>query len=332
LAPSPDAATAIADNIVATTVETGKPEGGVGIAPIVERPGPADSVIREFGQIERMLEEVEDRHAALAGGAVHDAVRATIGQTLDRLGCSVLSFDVFDTLVLRNDMSEAERYWVLSDRIAQLLLGEPPGGPVTEDLYLARNEAMHLCYRFSPTVNGCVEGRIADVLHLVARAAPRLAGQEQRMLDIEIEAEMSWLAPNHALLGAAADAVEAGRRVILVSDMYLDGGSIMRIVEGVCGSRLDGKVELFSSGDLIINKRSGRIFPYLSEKLGVPPTGFLHLGDSLEGDFVQPRLAGWHSMHHPVAARELARREAGLAAFRKRLHDDGLDVAAMAKL
>jgi FMN phosphatase YigB (HAD superfamily) len=97
-----------------------------------------------------------------------------------------------------------------------------------------------------------------------------------RLEEIEIQRETYALKLNATvfdwLISNARD-----RRVVLVSDMYLEPNHIRRIFtnHGVDTS----KFEIVTSGAVGLQKRTGRLFKYLAQELGLDPTRTLHIGD-----------------------------------------------------
>ncbi|MBQ5893466.1 MAG: HAD-IA family hydrolase, partial [Clostridia bacterium] len=88
---------------------------------------------------------------------------------------------------------------------------------------------------------------------------------------------------------------DVGKRVILVSDIYLPEELIRRILEK--HGYPSGALYLSSSTRL--TKASGSLFNYVSQKLDIPPERILHVGDNWESDVLSPQRMGWRSAHFP---------------------------------
>lgn len=247
-------------------------------------------------------------------------------------GGRVLSFDVFDTLLLRNNESEARRYWQLAEITAQCAHPREPVSPARRlDHYVARNLALELSYRARPSVDGCREGEIREVLAAQARMLGLEPGLAERFHDLEIEYEAGNLVANVPLLSRAADFVRSGGQAILVSDIYLPASDIERLFRAL-GVDLGFVTRIYSSADRILSKRSGRLFPAIEDDLGIPGGSILHLGDSLESDYRIPKRAGWQGQHYPISDAEQRARFEDLAATIRELSGLGLDAARWAKL
>lgn len=232
-----------------------------------------------------------------------------------------MSLDVFDTLLLRNDVPEARRFWEIAGDCADRL-----GAGDQLNHFRARQEAMRLSYRARPAVEGCRDGCINDVLRMQCGSLGLPTSRAAEMREIEISVEAASLAPNMGILQAAAEFRERGGTAILISDMDLDGDAIADIIRRV-HNHAEVFDALFSSADCVVCKRSGRIFPFVEEALRLAPSDFVHWGDSLDGDVRRPRAAGWRSHHFPVSDAEVAQRHDALTAFLQAAHAEGLHLA-----
>lgn len=285
----------------------------------------------EFGRLEAAIAACDSRIQAMDGGEEGQQFAEQVASRLLRENARVLSLDVFDTVLLRNDACEARRYFDLSHNLSAALkkagLGEIPA----IDLYLTRCEAMEFGYRASVRVDGCVEGRIEDVLANQVKNLGLPKSAVKIFLKEEVAYECSALMPNPALIGIASRFAKNGGKVILVSDMYLSAKVIAAVIQKVAG-KLSFIERLVSSADAIRNKRSGTIFPWLEKELDVPAEQFLHIGDSLISDFQRPIRAGWKAMHFPISDAEHRRRQQSLDQFLDEMEANGLNVSRWAKL
>lgn len=291
--------------------------------------------ILHLAPLSRMLRETDDRRA-FVNGAGKSMVMQALAELVRSKGTAVLSYDVFDTLLLRNDKPEAVRYLEMSARmlsdLRSALGADALRGLAPEDLMLARAQGMKASYAFRPLVRGCGEGRIEDVVTVVCEMLGLPPEAADILIASEIDHEIANLTLNEALYEFAVEFTQQGKRVILVSDMYLGAAHIRRIVEGALPKGAWPFAELASSADLVISKRSGLIFPELAGRLDAEPEEFLHVGDSFVGDVRQPRANGWAALHFPISVAEMSRRRAALAQFVCDMAAADYDVGSWAKV
>ena len=214
----------------------------------------------------------------------------------------ILSLDVFDTFLLRDNSSELTRFVEIGARMAAFA-----GNVNPVDAFLARHLATKASYRAGKTVKGCREGSLTEI----HRTASRIIGRGSEMTETFIEAELDYetgrLSVNHLLLDYARIHCDRGGHTILVSDMYMHADQIKRLISKM-GVDSDLFAQIFSSADSKVSKASGGIFSLIEESLVVEAGDFLHLGDSLCGDFRQPLAHGWKALHMPIPHAEIESR------------------------
>lgn len=291
-----------------------------------------DPVVYQFAQISRQLINCDSREAFLSGPG-GDAIVAEIEKDLHAVKAELLSFDVFDTFLLRNDKPELMRFLELSRLIHQRLSAARKGQrvPTEFDLLFARLQAMEISYRTRKAVDGCREGHISDVVRTIGLSLGLEEGDEALLLEAEQDYEVENLAMNPALLKVATNFKASGGKVILVSDMYLGRNEIEAIIRRLNRGALEVIDSIFSSADTVVSKRSGKIFGYLTNKFGVAEQRCLHIGDALDGDVFKCRNANWHALHFPVSQKEAVRRHDALTELGRDLSEQGFGMTRWTK-
>lgn len=79
------------------------------------------------------------------------------------------------------------------------------------------------------------------------------------------------------------------KRVILVSDMYLDANTILKALS-VAG--IIGFSKLYLSSEIGKKKANGELFDYVLETEGINASKLLHIGDNYKSDFLIPQKKG----------------------------------------
>ncbi len=170
----------------------------------------------------------------------------------------VVSFDIFDTLLMRR---------VLYPRDIFVLAGRRIGADFDKQRV---NVEMEL-YR---------EGKhpsIYDIYHRINGASPA----------IEIELESQFLIRRESIAAMLQYAREEGKSVYLVSDMYLPKEVIKNLFDGL-GIYVEEE-NILVSCDYGVSKSSG-LFDVLRSKVGAKR--ILHIGDNLEADIESAKRYG----------------------------------------
>lgn len=271
-------------------------------APVPVAHPPDGRRVIDFGEFQRAVTEGPSR-GDLVGDAERD--RALIGYLDSLLTPSIrlISIDVFDTVLLRLPISELSRFVGIAARqaehLAELALEGRPSGL---DLLVARLQATHASYRLSEIRHGAREGSILQIHRAVERTLGLRRGAHKALIDQELAFEATVTYRNDPLCRWLDERRAAGLQLVILSDMYLHGDHIRRLLDA--HEILDG-VEVVSSADQKINKHSGTAYPALLEASGRSADEVLHLGDNLRSDYQIPRRLGIRSGHLPIPRVEL---------------------------
>ncbi len=290
--------------------------------------------LHKFSLAVRQLLSCDSRQEFLSSEASRD-VEDEIWSIIERRHIEVLSFDVFDTYLLRNDKPEAVRFLEMSEYfLAELRRQYPKSNNLqaltAEDFCLARVLGMQATYRTRPLVQGCGEGLIEEVVAMQRNILGLPEEVDDRLLDLEVEYEAENLVANPLLQRLADRFRSKGGKVILVSDMYLGAEHIGKIVRKVVPQPAHD--HLYSSADHVISKRSGRIFSMVEKELDVEGARILHMGDSWLGDVRKPRNAGWNAFYFPISESEKRRRLRALEEFIYSMDAKGIETRPWAKV
>jgi predicted HAD superfamily hydrolase len=242
-----------------------------------------------------------------------------INNCCDLEGIQVLSFDVFDTLLLRNDKYELERYLEMSQQFHDYLLSQGIERFSLWDVYAARLTAFKTCYRTVKPNCTVREGRLIDVLNLIAKILELDLKVVDRLLEIEINYETANLRTNPAIDSFLKHPKIIDKKIIFVSDMYLSGEQIQLLVK-----KYYPKIDLFktySSADIGLTKSSALLYERIIHDLGINRKAILHFGDNFHADVYQAKKSGLQAIHLPIPEYELEKRAQKKRDFLKSLEE-----------
>ena len=200
-----------------------------------------------------------------------------IGEILKASSASVISFDIFDTLVERL-VDRPEDVFVLLETDFRKAFHK--------DLPIAR-------LRKHAEARARTELNLSDVTLEEIYSVMDVTDTERAWLvKREIELETTLLFPKKSMLPIYGSAVTSGKRVVLTSDMYLPESVLVNIL-AKCGIR--GYSHIYLSSIERKTKRDGTLFKEISNREGVPFSSILHIGDNARSDFLVPRSLGIHT-------------------------------------
>lgn len=191
-------------------------------------------------------------------------------------GCSIVSFDIFDTLVLRA-VRVPEDVFTLVERQLSIEFGAGQCSGFAQMRIVAEEEA-RLAKEPAEVSLVDIYKRVSLPKHLAERA-----------MDLECDFEVQLAIPNAPMVDFYRSHLERGGRIVLVSDMYLP---ITIIEEILSKCSIGGYERLFLSCAEGKTKRVGNLFTHVAEQMGVAPGSIAHIGDSLQSDYFNARRAG----------------------------------------
>ncbi len=192
---------------------------------------------------------------------------------------AVVSFDLFDTLLVRIFGRPVDLFSVISDRLAAL------------DLVFARRfaqERIQAEIRARESARRCGDNEVtlASIYAELAAAldpdphAPTV--DLQSILELECELEIASVRADEQVKAAFDDLIARGARVVIVSDMYLPLPCIQSMLTRLA---IRGHERLYLSNECGAAKANGSVWPHLRADLALAPDDVVvHLGDNAEAD------------------------------------------------
>lgn len=187
----------------------------------------------------------------------------------------VVSFDIFDTLIKRNVREATDVFSLLENAyINQFGHSEPIKK-----------------WRIAVEKEANKRSSYNDVnLDEIYQAMEALPEEERGWLkEKEVELELQVTQRNNRLFDIYQWCLAHGKKIILVSDMYLPLDVIEKIVKDA-GYREYFKIYL--SNCYRERKATGNLFKIALKEEGVLPKEMVHIGDALRGDYMSPLKLG----------------------------------------
>lgn len=185
----------------------------------------------------------------------------------------VISFDIFDTLLLRAYAKPDDLF-----RHVEMLSGE-------EDFAPKRGYAYEIARGRNPERNEITFDQIYEVL------GPRFDYVKKQ----ELEMEESVLTANPEMLEIFDYAKAKGKKIIIISDMYLSGDFLDKVLQN---KGYIGYDKLYVSADINKTKRSGELYKHVLEDLSIAPDKMIHIGDNHGVDCVVASHLGISSFYY----------------------------------
>ncbi len=246
-------------------------------------PGFDDSVPTEDAEIWWF-----DRHTLPWNDGLERIKRAIAG--LDGKAPDTVSFDVFDTLIQRPFRQPDDLFYMMEEKWRRA------NRRCMLSFATARSEA-------ETSARAWAKGVREDVnLYDIYNALRVTCGATEACCDtmrfVEQETELKFCRPRHAGIALYRLAKALGRRVVLISDMYLDKPTITAMLHKCGVTDWDA---FFLSNEENALKWNGGLYEKALSALNAAPDTVLHIGDNWHNDYLTPLKMGIRAMHHPRA-------------------------------
>ncbi|MBM7567978.1 HAD family hydrolase [Paenibacillus sacheonensis] len=186
----------------------------------------------------------------------------------------IVSFDVFDTLLLRNVMRPTDVFKAVEQEINEYSV-EPVN---FSRIRVAAEEKAR-------RVSGREEITFEEIYAQIEYAVGRMKANEFKQLELKLESQ--FLIANRDLMEIFNFARSLKKKIYLISDMYLASQDVSRfLMENGC----EGYDQLFISSELNVTKASGSMYQYIrvAEKINSNEK-WIHIGDNYTSDYLNAR-------------------------------------------
>lgn len=194
---------------------------------------------------------------------------------------AVISFDLYDTLVNRNVANPEDVFNLVEEIYNKRITCENKISGFKEKRVCAYNVAYE-----KMKASCCIDNIYHELLGYDETTKNVL-----KALEIEIESKIC--VPNDDMLELFEYAKSLGKRVVIISDMYLP----MRVIQDILSlCNIKGYEKLYLSCSYGMSKTDGRLFDVCCKELGVCARDILHIGDGLKNDYIRAIMKGIHAL------------------------------------
>lgn len=188
----------------------------------------------------------------------------------------IISFDIFDTLVKRDVVSPSDVFDIVEMEYNRLRPEQEIHGFKT--------------IRMRKEQDVRAKASSEDItIYDIYRAMPYEKSVAEELQKIEMDVEKSVIVENRDMTEAFQYARTKGKKIIVVSEMYLPKNFLKEILESLDFS---GISSYYISSEVGLMKRSGNLFRYAIKDLGAKPSDILHIGDAKRSDWIMPVVVG----------------------------------------
>jgi len=200
---------------------------------------------------------------------------------------NVSSFDIFDTCLTRTFAHPADLFLEVGE-----VAGKKGWIAQTPHIFFARRvEAEKAARRLTPSGEVSLE----EIYRVLGADLDLNAETLLQIQNLELLHEEEALQPIDETLHRITQARQQGRQILFLSDMYLPGEFLERVLRKH-GFFADGDF-LYVSGEVGRHKGDGGLFQHARALLKDNVSEWIHYGDNMRADVVSPRRLGLTGEH-----------------------------------
>ena len=214
-----------------------------------------------------------------------------------------VSFDLFDTLVVRPFLRPTDLFKLMGARVSELLT-------TSEDIaFVDQRRLAETIARREVREKGKPEVTLAEIYRVLQRLLHLTRAQAKEIEKLEVAFEKRYCYPRAYAKELYDFALSAGKKVIVVSDMYLPRKVLEEIL---LKAGFEDVAKIFVSSEQHATKWDGTLYEKVTAVLKAKPSEILHIGDNFSSDVQNAKKAGWKSSYLPNCKDLLQNKVAGM--------------------
>jgi GT2 family glycosyltransferase/FMN phosphatase YigB (HAD superfamily)/glycosyltransferase involved in cell wall biosynthesis len=194
----------------------------------------------------------------------------------------IVSFDIFDTLISRPLINPDHLFSLLEINLDKIFKAKTNYLQIRKQAEEIARTQLKREVGYSDIYNTMLQENLLEAQ--IIKAA--------RSAEFEFELELSC--PRETMIAIYKDAISKKKKVILVSDMYLEKEQIQQLLEK---NGIRNYAQLYLSSDVLKRKDNGLMWDYLIEKEKINSKNFIHIGDNEHSDIQLTVDKGFVSYH-----------------------------------
>lgn len=202
-----------------------------------------------------------------------------------------VSFDVFDTLILRPFLEPRDEMILLNS-----IINKYYKDGLGMDFYNIRVESEIYARELVKDKEKIQDVTLDEIYDAMSKMYNLDKKVVEELKENEVKNELKFCSARKTSLELYKLAKYVGKKVIVISDMYLSKENIKNMVEKCGYTEID---EYFISSEIKLTKASGSLYEYVLNKYNIQPDHMIHIGDNWTSDWKNPSKYGIKSEFLP---------------------------------
>lgn len=193
----------------------------------------------------------------------------------------MISFDIFDTLIFRPFSEPTDLFYFLGQKLDYM------------DFKRLRMEAEYEARMEKHRLKNTYEVTLAEIWK---KLEEKTGLAMEKGMEIEQELELQFCYGNPFMHSVFQELVKAGKKIFIISDMYLSSDFLQKLLEK---NGYSGYEKLYVSCECQKNKGTGELFSYVKKEWNLKDHQIIHVGDNENSDVKQAFKQGFDTCYYP---------------------------------
>lgn len=200
------------------------------------------------------------------------------------------SFDVFDTLITRKTATPEGIFALIHQELNNDEKYLKTSNYIKKNFYELRINSEILARHTYCTIGGAEDVTIEQIYEAMNMTGDISDTEVEELISLEKKVEYENIIPIEKNINKIKDLIEKKENVLLISDMYLDGETIRKLLLKV--DEIFTDIKLYVSSEYKKSKWSGNLYKVVKEREGVEYKDWIHYGDNLISDIQSANKLG----------------------------------------
>ena len=201
----------------------------------------------------------------------------------------LFSFDIFDTLLMRKTATPSGIFLLMQEELKSNAAFSDIPQYIKDNFYFLRQYSESLA-RKSYCIKGCEDKTFDQIYEALGINGLLSEEQLKRLQNLELRMEYDNILGIDENIDRIKRLLDAGKNVVLISDMYLSSEQIRTLLCKV--DNIFEKMEIYVSSECRKCKGSTNLFKYVQCEKRVRFSNWTHIGDNDHADGQAPRSIG----------------------------------------
>lgn len=218
-----------------------------------------------------------------------------MGNILDKYGYkdgleyNLYSFDIFDTLITRRTAIPKGIFAIIQEKLKNNKQYCNLPSNIINNFYILRTNA-EMYLRKLKSLDDVLEVTIEQIYDFLAKNYALSQDEKKMLLNLELETEIANIIPITENINLLKEIINNGKRVVLISDMYLPSDFIRSIL---CKfDSVFNDIKIYCSSDILKTKSSRLLYEYVKDVENIEYSKWIHFGDNKVTDIKNAKSLG----------------------------------------